>query len=380
MPAKTPGDLLDPSEYPAKLAATSSESNVEDRSNVFKFGSPSSIDHVVCRFGAIAEWWKHSLRGLLMTRRCSSCLHSGRNCREPGASLITCARALRHAFASTRTRSDRSTQESEELTTPGAATEAVGRVWLSMCTYRNIVRVNWLCLLAIPSGLAAQAASVCNPADLVGPYAFQLTGWTDISGSPKPTTSLGLIVFDGSGGLSGTASAMFRGLLLGNPVTGSYEAKADCSVIWKLQDDSGGFQNFGGTLSSDGTGVQFKQTDPGGAQRGIMKKTSDACSAADLQPKYHFTVSGSVIPMLPGEISRTVSASGTLDIGENGSFEVDSDCAVRFALTLPAQNAQGGEPPPMTMRGFLVEGGKEILAFQTDPGAMVAARLSSDSK
>jgi hypothetical protein len=34
----------------------------------------------------------------------------------------------------------------------------------------------------------------------------------------------------------------------------------------------------------------------------------------------------------------------------------------------------------MTMRGFLVEGGKEILAFQTDPGAMVAARLSSDSK
>jgi hypothetical protein len=34
----------------------------------------------------------------------------------------------------------------------------------------------------------------------------------------------------------------------------------------------------------------------------------------------------------------------------------------------------------MTMRGFLVNGGKEILAFQTDPGAMVAARFSPVTK
>jgi hypothetical protein len=34
----------------------------------------------------------------------------------------------------------------------------------------------------------------------------------------------------------------------------------------------------------------------------------------------------------------------------------------------------------MNMRGFLVSGGKEILAFQTDPGAMVSARLTSDGK
>jgi hypothetical protein len=92
--------------------------------------------------------------------------------------------------------------------------------------------------------LTAQAADVCNPEDLPGPYLFQLTGSTDISGTPKRTASLGRIAFDGRGGLSGTASATFSGLLLGNPVTGSYEAKSDCSVIWNLQDDSGGFQNF----------------------------------------------------------------------------------------------------------------------------------------
>jgi hypothetical protein len=245
---------------------------------------------------------------------------------------------------------------------------------------KYIMRANWLLLLVLLSDLAAPAADVCNPADLVGPYAFQLTGSTDISGTPKPTASLGRISFDGYGSLSGTASAAFRGLLLGNPVTGSYEAKSDCSVIWKLQDDSGGFQNFRGKLSTDGTSVQFKQADPGGAQRGIMQKTSDTCSAADLLKKYYFTVSGSTTPMQPGEVPHKVSAKGPLDIAENGSFQVQSDCPVQFGLTLPSQDGPVAEPSPMTMRGFLVNGGKEILAFQTDPGAMVAARFSSDGR
>jgi hypothetical protein len=207
-----------------------------------------------------------------------------------------------------------------------------------------------------------------------------LTGSTNISGTPQPTASLGRLAFDGRGGLSGTASATFRGLLLGNPVTGTYETKSDCSVIWKLQDDSGAFQNFSGTFSTDGTRVLFTQTDPGGAQRGIMRKTSDACSAADLLKKYDFTVSGSTVPMQDGEVAHTVSAKGTLDIAENGSFEVDSDCSVRFGWTLPDRDGQVTEPSLMAMRGFLVDGGKEILAFQTDPGAMVAARFTSNGK
>jgi hypothetical protein len=237
------------------------------------------------------------------------------------------------------------------------------------------MRANELFLLILLSGAAVHAADVCNPSDLVGPYAFQLSGSTTISGTPQPVASLGLIVFDGSGSLSGTASATFSGLLLGNPVTGSYEAMPDCSVTWKLQDDSGGFQNFSGTMSTDGIRVQFRQTDSGGAQHGIMVKTSDTCSASDLQMKYNFTVSGGAIPMQPGEVPRTVSAKGTLDIAGTGSFQVESDCSVQFVWTLPA-----GGPAPMTMRGFLVNDGKEILAFQTDPGAMVAARFSSDSE
>ena len=163
----------------------------------------------------------------------------------------------------------------------------------SRCALEGYYADEWTVAPGFGSGLGRAGSRRCNPADLVGPYAFQLSGSTDIGGTPNPTASLGRIAFDGRGGLSGTASATFSGLLLGNPVTGSYEAKSDCSVIWKLQDDSGGFQNFSGTFSGDGTSVQFKQTDPGGAQHGIMQKTSDACSAADLQKKYDFTASGS---------------------------------------------------------------------------------------
>ncbi len=243
-----------------------------------------------------------------------------------------------------------------------------------LCAIRWCMWQISLFLLVLLSAGLAEGGDVCNPSDLIGPYAFQLSGSTTISGAPQPTASLGRMTFDGSGNLSGTASATFSGLLLGNPITGTYEAKSDCSVTWKLQDDSGAFQNFSGTLSPDATRAQFRQTDPGGAQHGIMEKTSDGCSTADLKQKYKFTISGSTTPMQPGDVPHTVSAEGTIDIAENGSFQVDSDCSVHFVLPL------GPGPSPMTMRGFLVNGGKEILAFQTDPGAMVAARFKSDSK
>jgi hypothetical protein len=111
-----------------------------------------------------------------------------------------------------------------------------------------------------------------------------------------------------------------------------------------------------------------------------MQKTSDTCSTADLLKKYNFTVSGNTVPMEAGEVPHAVSAKGTLDIAENGSFQVASDCSVRFEWILPAEDEQDAEPLLMAMRGFLVDGGKEILAFQTDPGAMVAARFTSNGK
>src|SRR5258706_1233847 len=120
----------------------------------------------------------------------------------------------------------------------------------------------------------AYAADVCNPPDLIGPYGFQLSGTTMISGEPKPTASLGRLVFDGRGNLSGTSSAMFEGYLLCNPVAGTYELKTECTITWKLQDDSGAWQTFQGTLAGDLTRGQFKQREPGGTPNGILEKAA----------------------------------------------------------------------------------------------------------
>ena len=247
-----------------------------------------------------------------------------------------------------------------------------------------------LTLISVP-GLPL-CADVCNPKDLQGPYGFQLSGETTISGESQPVTNMGRMLFAGDGGISGYSTVMFAGLLLGNPVTGTYEAGWDCTVSWSLQDDSGAFQHFSGVAMNDGKRVHFRQTDPGGAQRGIMVKTSAECKASDLRKEYAFTLSGSSIPMVPGGVSSTViAAKGLIKRDENANFKlaledasaattdvtiaVDAECIVDIELALPAGDASAAAP--IKLRGILVDEGQEILAIQTDPGAMVSVTFTA---
>lgn len=252
----------------------------------------------------------------------------------------------------------------------------------------NQAGLPWLILISVLS-LPLGAADVCDPGQVQGPFGFQLSGETTISGSSKPVASLGRLIFDGEGGLSGYSSVMFDGLLLGNPVTGTYEVRSDCNMSWSLQDDSGAFQHFSGVVTPGGKKLRFRQTDPGGAQRGIAARTSNQCSTLDLQKKYVFTLSGSSIPMLPGEVSTSVAAKGLIAADESGNFKltlgdlsgvvtdvtaaVETDCIVHLELALPA----GETTRLMKLRGILISDGKEILAIQIDPGSMVSAQFTA---
>ncbi len=133
-----------------------------------------------------------------------------------------------------------------------------------------------LLALAVSLAATARAADVCNPAKLQGAYGFQLSGRTTISGESKPAVSVGRLVFDGQGAVSGYSSVNFAGYFLGNPVTGTYEAHDDCTIAWSLQDDSGAFQHFSGKLTADYSAAEFHQSDPGGAQNGIMERVAAA--------------------------------------------------------------------------------------------------------
>jgi hypothetical protein len=238
--------------------------------------------------------------------------------------------------------------------------------------------------------LPAAHAAVCDPKAFHGAYGFSLTGATTIGGPTRPVAVVGRLVLDDSGNLSGISSASFTGLTFGNPVRGKYEAHFDCSVTWTLQDDSGNFQHFAGTMSADGGRVTFRQTDPGGAGIGTLLRTMNGCSASSMAGTFKSKGSGRTVDVNTAVDSGSVSLRGVLiaDGARNlsfnsgpdkpavagGTYEVQEDCFVTLVLELPAGE---GKTATMHFRAILVDNGREVLGIQTDPGTIVAIRLVS---
>jgi hypothetical protein len=218
----------------------------------------------------------------------------------------------------------------------------------------------WLIFLVALS-IPAWAANICAESEVQGPYGAQLSGITTIAEAPKPSVGLARLVFNADKSVTGYSSVSFDGLLLGNPVTGTYEIRSDCTMSWSLQDDSGGYQHFSGTVAPGGNRGEFHQTDPDTGQHGIMMRTSDACTAADFQARYSFTLSGASIKHV---LNATPDGKFTTSDGA-GTFAVDSDCVVHI------------EFGDMKLRGILVNKGAEILAIQIDPGKTVSARFTA---
>ena len=219
----------------------------------------------------------------------------------------------------------------------------------------------WFIFSLVMLASVSQAANVCAESEVQGPYGALLSGVTMIAGTPKPAVNLARLVFNADKSVGGYSSVNFDGLLLGNPVTGTYEIKSDCTMSWSLQDDSGGFQHFSGAVTPGGNRVEFQQSDPDTGQHGIMERTSDACAATDFQARYNFTLSGASVKRV---LNATADGKFTTADG-SGTFTVDSDCVVHIEFA-------DGETK---LRGILVNKGAEILAIQIDPGKTVSARF-----
>ena len=252
------------------------------------------------------------------------------------------------------------------------------------------VRRYFLLLCAWIFALPVAHAAVCDPKAFHGAYGFSLTGTTTIGGPKRPVAVVGRLVLDDSGNLSGISSTSFTGLILGNPVTGKYEAHFDCSVTWSLQDDSGNFQHFAGTMSPDDGHVTFRQTDPGGAGNGTLLRTMNGCSASSLSGTFKSKASGRTVDVNTAVDSGLVSlrglliadGAGTLSLNAGtdqpvvaaGSYEIQSDCFVTLVLEMPAGEKKTA---PMHFRAILSDDGQEVVGIQTDPGTVVAVRLVS---
>ena len=143
-------------------------------------------------------------------------------------------------------------------------------------------------------------------------------------------------------------------------------------------------------MNADGGHVPFRQTDPGGAENGILLRTMDGCSVSSLAGTLQLTASGSTVDVNTAVDSGRISLRGVLiaDGARNlsfasgpdepalavGSYEVLDDCFVKLVLELPADEHQAAA---MHFRAILVDNGREVLGIQTDPGTVVALRLVS---
>jgi hypothetical protein len=219
---------------------------------------------------------------------------------------------------------------------------------------RSVVLVTFFC--------AAATAQVCSRTDLSGAYGFRLAGTSTIAGTPKPIAAVGRLVFE-SGRITGTSSVNFDGLFLGNPVTGTYAfQEANCSITFELQDDSGAWQRFGGTLAPGGQRGQFHQTDPGAGGSGSLERTPDTCNAGNLRGRYTVSIGSQKTTTVADGNGNLSWSSG--DAQNNGTYQVDSDCFVEVNFGV-------------RLRGVIVNGGRTVLAVQADPGKVATATFNA---
>ena len=257
-------------------------------------------------------------------------------------------------------------------------------------------------------------AETCDARVFQGAYGFSLTGTTNIGDRARPVAVLGRLVVDDSEHLRGVSSASFMGLVYGNRVMGTYQVQMDCTITWTFQDSSGGLQHFAGTITVDGGRILFRQTDPGGPERGIMLRSMKACTESGLTRTFDFIASGSTFNLMNPAETRSVDLQGVLTADgahkvsfvsddakpaiEAGTYELAEDCFVTLVVNLPAGQqppwmisdspsggvvipglaADGQSTPGFHFRAIVVDDGRQVLGMQIDPATTVAIRLFSE--
>jgi len=223
-------------------------------------------------------------------------------------------------------------------------------------------------------------AQLCTGKRLWGPYGMQLSGLATISGAQDPIADLARLTLSYDGTVSGYSSVNFKGLLLGNPASGTYELHPDCTFALSLQDDSGGWQHFRGVATPDGRKITIRQTDPETGERGEVEKAPNGCTASDLRNAYTFTLSGTATPLATGNKPIPFAAAGSLSLDANRKLSLVRPTAASVAYDLQPDCMIQLELPPLTptgrkvhLRGIVVNSGAKILAIQTDPGEPAAA-------
>ena len=242
-------------------------------------------------------------------------------------------------------------------------------------------------MMVLASFALSSAAWACSNASLSGTYGH-LYGGTAVTG--LPTASLGQITFDSTTGtFTSVTTASHNGVItIDVSVPGTYAVASNCTV-------TGAFGPNDISFVVTSTGFLYTNQFTSATTEGFgVKQGSATCTNAGVKGSFGFEATGVFVAGAPaigpvafiGELQLTVDPPGEGVISGNvagsedgtiltfaeepvtGSYFVAPDCGGRITITPKGLSE-------MHFSLLVVDGGKEILAIETDAGTVVRGTL-----
>lgn len=240
-------------------------------------------------------------------------------------------------------------------------------------------------MMIVLAGLALSSAAfgaTCSNASLSGTYGFQHDG-TDSTGTPN-SAAVSQITFDSTAGtftVENTAS--HDGVITTSSLNGTYAVASNCTGT--------GYPTGATPFSIVVTPTGFLAAHLF-SEGFAMKQGSPTCANAAVKGNFGFEATGTFLAGAPaigavafiGELKLTVNASGERVISGHlassvgstflaftpvtGSYTVDKDC--RGTVTITPEGLS-----EMHFSFVIVDGGKEMLAIETDANTVVSGTL-----
>jgi hypothetical protein len=240
--------------------------------------------------------------------------------------------------------------------------------------------------------LGAVAWAKCSNSSVTGIYGY-LGGGIDNDGTP--TAILLQLTFDSStGNFTATGTNSKDGVIESGSGTGTYTVASNCTATGTITFSGGTTKSFSFVVTSSG-GLKEVDGNTGATSGGFaLAQGSPTCTNAGLKGSFGFQATGVFVTGAPftgpldliGKLALSVNKSGDgMITGEvagsengtiltfteepvTGSYSVSSDCTGTLSITPEGQSA-------LNFSFAVVDGGKELMAIETDADTVSTAAL-----
>ena len=257
----------------------------------------------------------------------------------------------------------------------------------------KMIRIAGMILLA-SFAFRPAAAATCSNASLSGTYGFLHSG---TAGDGTPIIGLSQLTFDPSTGTySGDDTQSHDGVLSTEPLTATYVVAPDCTVTATVTVGENS-QNIALVVTPKGFFSLIQRTSVT-TEGFALKQGAAACTNAGAEGTFGFEATGVFVAGAPatgpvafiGELKFALNSSGKGEISghisssENGTILTFAEESVTGSFTIAADctgtaTIRPKGAPALHFSLVVVDGGKEILAIETDENTVVGGTLLKGS-